>query len=104
MNKVIVQVGRTSLDEGGVGITPTKETREQRLHDVSTIALQHDKWSDHVSTLMHDTMPHLSPAKAILRGCCPQGLPEEIVLSLHEITSSTNIGVSHKEAEVQEYR
>lgn len=103
MNKVIVQVGHTSND-GGVDTAPTKEVREQTLQDVSTIVLQHDKLSNHVSTLTHETMPRLSAAKSILKGCCPRGRPEEIVLSLQEITSNTNVGMSHREAEVQEYR
>jgi len=89
MNKVIVQVG---------------EIREQTMENVSSIVLRHDKWSNDVKTVEHDALPQLSPTKAVLRGSGPQGLPREIVLSLHEASSSSSPGAMQHRGEVQEYR
>lgn len=86
--RVIVQNGRTSLDADGTSITLTMEIYEQRMHDMSTIGPGQDERSNDVPSLEHNVVPHLSPAGAIFQGSGIQGLPNKIVLSLHEVTSS----------------
>jgi len=105
MNKVIVQVGRTSVDECELAppVRP-EEAREQTLENVGSIVLRHDRWSNDVEAVEHDAMPQLSPTRAVMRGSGPQGLPKEIVLSLHETNSRSNPGAMRHEGELQEYR
>jgi len=105
----LFQAHRGSLESqfslvGDDGTKNLEEIREQTLENVSSIALRHDRWSNDVKTVEHDALPQLSPTKAVLRGSGPQGLPREIVLSLHETNSSSNPGTMQHGGEVQEYR